>query len=151
MAYWRGIVGFMMAFLTAWLGGGYLMSLLLFRPGAGEGMVFRFFVGGSSVTQFVGKSMLWALIGAGYGVYRARSMLKAGCPAPLYLLFKQVPSILFAIIGITAGLVLSEYRSFEDGEKSSIVARSDVAIPMTDLANNENREVNLSIVKHQIS
>lgn len=69
-AYWRAFVGFILAFIVAWLGGGYMTSVLLF-PSGGDG---------HAMSQLIAKSMGWAILWSGWGVYRGRKKLRERSP-----------------------------------------------------------------------
>lgn len=104
IAYWRSFVAFVLAFISAWLGGGYLVSVLLF-PSGGEG---------HSMSQLVAKGMLWALFFAGYGVYRGRFLLRTGSAAPALKFPKLATKILggVAVAGIAVAVALPAYQDY---------------------------------------
>lgn len=112
LAYWRAFVGFMLGFITAWLGGGYLASMLLF-PSGGDG---------HSMSQLIAKGMGWAILGAGFGVYRARVTLRTGNPAPPIVFPKWVLKVVggMAVIGIAAAVGIPAYQDYTKGMGSVV-------------------------------
>lgn len=111
IAYWRSFVAFVLAFIAAWLGGGYLVSVLLF-PSGGEG---------HSMSQLIAKGMVWALFWAGNGVYRGRCMLRTGSPAPQLKFQKWTTKITVgvAVIGIAAAVALPAYQDYTKRQMSA--------------------------------
>ena len=111
IAYWRSFVAFVLAFIAAWLGGGYLASVLLF-PSGGEG---------HSMSQLIAKGMVWTLFWAGNGVYRGRYMLRTGSPAPQLKFQKWATKITVgvAVIGIAAAVELPAYQDYTKRQMSA--------------------------------
>ncbi len=64
LAYWRSIAGFITAFIFSWIGGGIVIGAVL--------------VGADGFLPFFDRSLLYAVFGAGWGVYQARARLKRG-------------------------------------------------------------------------
>lgn len=62
LAYWRSIAGFLTAFIFSWIGGGIVIGAVL--------------VGADGFLPFFDRSLLYAVFGAGWGVYQARARLK---------------------------------------------------------------------------
>lgn len=108
LAYWRAFVGFMLGLITAWLGGSFLASMLLF-PSGGDG---------NAVLQLMAKGMWWAILGAGFGVYRARFKLKTGNTAPAFVFPKWVLKVVggMAVIGIAAAVGIPAYQDYAKGQ-----------------------------------
>jgi hypothetical protein len=65
-ALWRAIAGVFLGLIVGWVGGTTVIALVL---SAGE-------LGHNSFPRIFGTSFWWALLGSGYGVYRARKKLK---------------------------------------------------------------------------
>nr|WP_326527948.1 hypothetical protein [Rhodoferax sp.] len=66
-ALWRAIVGALLGLIIGWVGGTAIVALLLYAADFGF----------NSFDNAIGRSFGWALLGSGYGVYRARKKLKA--------------------------------------------------------------------------
>lgn len=64
LAYWRSIAGFITGFIFSWIGGGIVIGAVL--------------VGADGFLPFFDRSLLYAVFGAGWGVYQARARLKRG-------------------------------------------------------------------------
>jgi hypothetical protein len=116
-AYWRSIAGFMLAFTIAWLGGGYLTSVLLF-PSSSEG---------HSMNQLIAKAMGLALISAGFGAYKGRrdlgkgksSPLKTSSVAPSFDFFTLKMTAVGAAIGLTLVFAVPAYEDYTQRQESS--------------------------------
>lgn len=66
-AYWRAVAGFAVAFMFAWVGGVVLSASVFAVIGSVDIAAIT--------TSFLGKGFWYALVGAGYGVYKGRVKL----------------------------------------------------------------------------
>lgn len=80
VAYWRSVVGFLLALVVGWLGGGLIVAggFSLIYPEAATDVTLT----------LLGRGFWWAAVGAGFGVYRGRSKFKlerqdAGFASPI--------------------------------------------------------------------
>jgi hypothetical protein len=99
LAYWRPIVGFMLAFFAA-----FLVVIGLAASGTD----------GTNSLRFMGTGFWYALGGAGFGVYRARYKLRTGQNAPA-LKFPQwiaFSALALFVIGIVAAVALPAYQDY---------------------------------------
>ena len=71
---WRAILGFALAFFVAWFGGSLLAVFLIELTQLGDAK--------NSFLPIIGRGSGWALLGAGYGVYKARHKLRTGEATP---------------------------------------------------------------------
>ena len=76
VAYWRSVVGFLLALVVGWLGGGLIVAggFSLVSPEAATDVTLT----------LLGRGFWWAAVGAGFGVYRGRLRLnRTNSPAPV--------------------------------------------------------------------
>jgi Tfp pilus assembly protein PilE len=108
LAYWRPIVGFMLAFFAA-----FLVVIGLAASGTD----------GTNSLRFMGTGFWYALGGAGFGVYRARYKLRTGQNAPALKFPKWIAfsALGLFIIGIVAAVALPAYQDYV-GRKPSVEA-----------------------------
>jgi Tfp pilus assembly protein PilE len=99
LAYWRPIVGFMLAFVAA-----FLVVIGLAASGTD----------GTSSLRFMGTGFWYALGGASFGVYRARYKLRTGQNAPALKFPKWIAfsALALFIIGIVAAVALPAYQDY---------------------------------------
>ncbi len=114
LAYWRAFVGFMLGFSIGWFGGSAVSALLISQ-------FFSLDISAAEKSIFL-KSTVWALLGAGYGVYRARFKLKTGNPAPPFAFPKWVLKVVggMAVIGIAAAVAIPAYQDYTKGQGSAV-------------------------------
>ena len=105
-AYWRPIVGFMLAFVAA-----FLVVLGLAGMNAD----------GASSLRFMGTGFWYAFGGAGFGVYRARHKMRTGHNAPSLKIPRWIPMSAFAVlvIGIVAAVALPAYQDYAKPKASA--------------------------------
>ncbi len=69
LAYWRAVAGFAVAFMFAWVGGVVLSASVFAMIGAVNIAAIT--------TSFLGQGFWFALVGAGYGVYKGRVKIRS--------------------------------------------------------------------------
>lgn len=103
---WRAILGFALAFFVAWFGGSLLAVFLIELTQLGDAK--------NSFLPIIGRGSGWALLGAGYGVYKARHKLRTGEAAPPLSIPKWAGKAALGIflIGIVAAVALPAYQDY---------------------------------------
>ena len=114
--YWRSVVGFFLALVVGWLGGGLIVVgvFALISPDAAK----------DAIVTLLGRGFWWAAVGAGFGVYRGRSKFKkvdlvrtAVNPEPAAMLLQAPASI--EISNITHMQMASPSKTFDANEAYS--------------------------------